>query len=369
MMTMPRKQRRPRSKLSDVAERAGVSAVTVSRALRRPEMVSPQLRERIETAIRDLSYIPNRAASILASSRSNVIGAIVSSLTNGVFVDYLRALHDMFQPKGFQVMVLNSRYSPLEEERAIVTLLGQHPEALILTEVEQTPYARELLEHAGIPIIQTMSLTDKPIDINIGISQYDAGGLATRHLLELGHRRIGLIAARLDSRTRHRVAGYVDAMKAEGRHDAALMEWSPAPSTVKLGGELLGSLLARCPDLEAVFCGNDDLALGVLFECARRGITVPDSLSVVGFNDLEFAASASPALTSIAVPRHEMGRLSAEIILEIIRGSGKRPATTRIDLGFKLSLRGSTKPSASTSGRKLSRSISTARPRKISAAD
>ena len=339
---MPRKQRRPRSKLSDVAERAGVSAVTVSRALRRPEMVSPQLRERIDSAIKDLSYIPNRAASILASSRSSVIGVVVSSLTNGVFADYLRALHDMFQPAGFQVMVLNSRYSPLEEEKAIVTLLGQRPEALILTDVDQTPYARELLEHAGIPIIQTMGLTDTPIDINIGISQHEAGSLATRHLIELGHRRIGLLAARLDSRTRNRVAGYTDAMKQEGLHDEALLEWSAVPSTVKLGGELFGALLSRCPDLEAVFCGNDDLALGVLFECARRGIKVPEQRSVVGFNDLEFAASSYPALTSIAVPRHEMGRLSAEIVLEITRGSGARPKTSRIDLGFNLALRGST---------------------------
>ena len=343
---MPRKQRRPRSKLSDVAERAGVSAVTVSRALRRPEMVSPQLRERIDTAIRDLAYIPNRAASILASSRSNVIGVVVSSLSNGVFADYLRALHDMFQPKGFQVMVLNSSYSPEEEEKAIVTLLGQRPEALILTDVDQTPYARELLEHAGIPIIQTMGLTDRPIDINIGISQHDAGVLATRHLIELGHRRIGIVATNHDSRGRQRVAGYVDAMKAAGIHDEALMELSPIPSTVKMGGELLGTVLSRCPDLAALFCGNDDLALGVLFECARRGIAIPGKLSLVGFNDLEFAADTHPALTTIAVPRQEMARLSAEIVLEIIRGSGQRPNTTRIDLGFKLSRRASTTRSA-----------------------
>lgn len=343
---MPRKPRRARSKLSDVAQQAGVSAVTVSRALRRPEMVSPQLRERIESAIKDLAYIPNRAASTLASSRSNVIGVIVSSLENGVFADYLRTLHDMFQPKGFQLMVLNSRYSPQEEERAIVTLLGQHPEALILSDVDQTPYARELLEHTGIPIIQTMGLTDRPIDINIGISQYEAGALATRHLIESGHRRIGIVATNHDSRGRQRVAGYVYAMKAAGLHDETLMELSPIPSTVKMGGELLGTLLARSPDLEAVFCGNDDLALGVLFECTRRGISIPNTLSIVGFNDLEFAADTYPALTTIAVPRQEMARMSAEIVLEIIRGSGTRPKTTRIDLGFKLSLRASTKPSA-----------------------
>jgi LacI family gluconate utilization system Gnt-I transcriptional repressor len=344
---MPRKSRRARSKLSDVAKRAGVSSVTVSRALRRPEMVSPRLRERIETAIRDLSYIPNRAASALASARSHVIGVIVSSLTNGVFADYLRILHDMFQPAGFQVMVLDSRYSPEEEEKAIVTLLGQRPEALILTDVDQTPYARGLLEHAGIPIIQTMGLTDRPIDINIGISQHEAGALATRHLIELGHRRIGMLAAWFDSRTRDRVAGYVDTMKQSRLYAKTLMEWGPVPSTVRQGSELFGALLGRCPDLEAVFCGNDDLALGVLIECTRRGIAIPGSISLIGFNDLEFAADTYPALTTIAVPRREMARLSAEIILEIIRGSGKRPKTSRIDLGFTLSLRESTKQAVS----------------------
>ncbi len=96
------------------------------------------------------------------------------------------------------------------------------------------------------------------------------------------------------------------------------------------------------PDLEAVFCGNDDLALGVLFECNRRGIAIPDRLSLIGFNDLEFAASTYPALTSVNVPRYEMAKLSADIVLEIIRGSGERPADTRIDLGYNISLRGST---------------------------
>jgi LacI family gluconate utilization system Gnt-I transcriptional repressor len=108
---------------------------------------------------------------------------------------------------------------------------------------------------------------------------------------------------------------------------------------------MFSALLSRAPDLKAVFCANDDLALGTLFECARRGIKVPDQMSVIGFNDLEFAASSYPALTSISVPRHEMARLSAEIVLEIIRGSGARPKTNRIDLGFKLALRDSTKAS------------------------
>ena len=107
-----RHEHRSRSRLSDVAARAGVSAVTVSRAIRHPEMVTPKLRKRIEKAIHDLAYVPNRAASMLASSRTQLIGVVVSSLTNGVFADYLRALHDLLLPEGLQVMVLDSRYVP-----------------------------------------------------------------------------------------------------------------------------------------------------------------------------------------------------------------------------------------------------------------
>jgi len=108
-------------------------------------------------------------------------------------------------------------------------------------------------------------------------------------------------------------------------------------STVKFGGELFQHLLATAPGIDAVFCCNDDLALGVLFACQRLNIRVPADLSILGFNDLDFAASAYPALTSVATPRHEMARRAAEIILQIIRAPRQRPAETRVDLGFKIS--------------------------------
>jgi LacI family transcriptional regulator, gluconate utilization system Gnt-I transcriptional repressor len=342
MAESPHNLQARRTKLTDVAIKAGVSAVTVSRVLRRPEMVSDELRLRVEQAVRELAYVPNRAASNLASARTRTIGVVVSSLTNGVFADYLRALHDVLLPEGFQVLVLNSRYSPAEEEKAIATLLGQHPEAMILAAVEQTAHGRRLLERSGVPVVQTMELTDDPIDINIGLSQHDAGYAATRYLLDLGHRRIGVIAARLDARSRHRVDGYRRAMATAGIATAGLIAMTPRPSSVRLGAELLRELLANVPDSEAVFCCNDDLALGVLFECARLGIPVPSGMSIIGFNDLEFAASTFPSLTSVATPRYEMGRKSAEIVLEIIRGSGMRPASRRIDLGFAIHEREST---------------------------
>jgi len=344
--------RRKRSTLADVAKLAGVSAVTVSRALRHPGMVSPVLRDRVDAAVAELAYVPDVAASRLASARTHAIGVIVSSLTNGVFADYLRALHDTLLPAGFQVVVFSSRYSAEEEEKVIATLIGQHPEAIIIAGIDQTPHARRLLERSGVPVIQTFELTDDPIDINVGLSQRDAGYAATRYLIDRGHRRIGYTAARLDARAHARMAGYHRAMEEARLSTDGLVATTPRPSSVSAGGELLGAILDRRSDLEAVFCCDDNLALGSLFECQRRGIPVPDRIAIIGFNDLEFAACAHPPISSVATPRHEMGRLAAEIVMKIIE-TGERPAARRIDVGFTIRERGSTLPLARPAARSL----------------
>ena len=344
-MTLPRNKSR-RVTLDDVATRARVSAVTASRVLRKPEMVSADLRARVDSAVRELAYIPNQLASALASSHTGRIGVIVPSLTNGVFGDYLRALHDVFIPAGFQVLVLNSHYLAGREEKAIATMLGQFPEAMILAGVDQTPQARKSLQQAGIPVVQTMEMTDDPIDINIGLSQREAGYAAARHLFDLGHRHVGQISAPHDARSRQRLEGYLQAC-AEF-HATPMLASTEDPCTVPLGGSLLTELLTRWPKVTAIFCGNDNLALGALFECQRRGIRVPQDLSIMGFNDLEVSACAYPSISTIAVPRYEMAKRAAEIILEITRGTGNRPKQRRIDLGFRLIARDSTGKSGTT---------------------
>lgn len=345
--------RRKRSTLADVAKLAGVSAVTVSRALRHPGMVSAVLRDRVDAAVSELAYVPDVAASRLASARTHAIGVIVSSLTNGVFADYLRALHDTLLPAGFQVVVFSSRYSSTEEEQVIATLIGQHPEAIIIAGIDQTPHARRLLERSGVPVVQTFELTDDPIDINVGLSQRQGGYEATRFLIARGLRKIGYIAARLDARAHARMAGYNRAMEEARLDTSGLAATTPRPSSVGAGGELLSAILDRRPDLEALFCCDDNLALGALFECQRRGIAVPDRISIIGFNDLEFAACAHPPISSVATPRYEMGRLAAEIVMKIIE-TGERPANRRIDVGFAIRERGSTLPLARPQSRRAS---------------
>jgi len=334
--------RRKRSTLADVASLAGVSAVTVSRALRRPDMVSAKLHDRITAAVRELAYVPDVAASRLASSRTHTIGVIVSSLTNGVFADYINALHDNLLPAGYQVLILSTRYSEAEEEKAIATLLGQHPEAIIIVGIDQSEHARRLLESSGVPVVQTFQLTDKPIDINLGLDQQQGAYEATKALIDLGHKRVGVIASRLDARARARLDGYSRAMREAGLDDMKWRATTPDQTTVMAGGKLLSELIKAGNQPGAVFCCDDLLALGVLFECQRRGIKVPDQMSIIGFNNLEFAASAEPPLATVATPRYEMGKMAAEIVRKIIE-SGERPANPKIDVGFKLELRGSVK--------------------------
>ncbi|MEO8759012.1 MAG: LacI family DNA-binding transcriptional regulator [Devosia sp.] len=333
---------RRRSTLADVARRAGVSPVTVSRAIRHPEMVSEDLRKRIDAAVLTLNYIPNHLASALASTRTQIVGVIVPSLTNGVFDDYLGAIQDVLNPAGIQVLVLNVRYSAIEEEKAIQTLLGYHPEAMIVTGVDQTERSRALLKNSGLPIVQTMDVTDTPIDLNIGLDHAAAGAAAVRYLLDAGHRRIAHLTARTDPRARRRHAGYERAMDELGLSTKGLVAGSPGPSGVVKGGELFSQVLARAPDITAVFTCNDDLALGTLFECQRRGLRVPNDIAIIGFNDLDFCVAAVPPLTTVSTERRHMGTWAAEAILELIRGSGKRPKESWVDVGFSIKHRGST---------------------------
>ena len=330
-----------RKTLDDVARLAKVSPITVSRALRKPDVVSPELRQRIDAAVHKLAYVPNLAASRLASSRSHSVGVIVPTLYNVIFAEYLLALHEVFLGSGFQVVVVNSRYSASEEEDAIRTLLGQRVEAIIIVGVDHTPMARRLLQQSKVPVIETFELTDDPIGINIGLSQTRAGFDATQFLIDLGHQKIGFVVGHLDVRAAARLSGYKQAMeKAKLSYDGLLAS-DPQQSSIALGSYIMGKLSENGEIPEALFCIDDNLALGALMKCRSLGLRIPQDISILGFHDLEFAAYASPSLSSVATNRHQLGKLAAETAIAIITGkSNARP--TQIDLGYQIVSRQST---------------------------
>ncbi len=269
VMRTRRKGGRPT--IADVAARAGVSTITVSRALRDPARVSQELRDQIDEAVRALDYVPDQHARALASARTNVIGVIIPSLTNNVFADVLRGIYDSIAQSPYQVQLGNSRYSPIEEERLLGIFLSQRPAALIVSGVDQTERGRALLKSAGCPIVQIMDLSDDPVDMMVGFSHKAGGHLITSHLVAAGYRRIGFLGARMDPRTQRRLEGYRAALIDADLYDPRRITTTPASSSVSLGRDLLRDLLARMPDTDAVFCNNDDLALGALVRVPAGG--------------------------------------------------------------------------------------------------
>ena len=339
MVRLGKGTRRPT--LKDVAALAGVSPITVSRAIREPGRVSPDLRQRIERTIHKLDYVPDQNASALASTRTNVIGVLIPSLTNIVFADVLRGMYDAVENSPFQIQIANTRYSPLEEERMLRVFLTQRPAAVIMTGIDQTGASRDLLARCDRPVVQIMEKTADPVDMLVGFSHFEASRALTRHMLSVGYRRIGYLAARLDPRTQRRIQGYQDALREAGCADPKLLTATPASSSMTLGRDMFRDLFGRHPDVDAVLCNNDDLAFGALFECQRSGIRVPDQVGIAGFNDIEGTAITCPSLTTVRTPRYEIGRQAIEMAIAAV--GGLPAASKSVDLGYEIMPRESTR--------------------------
>jgi LacI family gluconate utilization system Gnt-I transcriptional repressor len=328
-------------RLTEVAKLAGVSPITVSRFFRTPEVLSVGRRERVESAAKELGYVPNLAARALASQRTEVIGVLIPSLTNNVFSDVLRGIYDALDGSRYSIQLANTRYSILQEERLLRLFLAQKPAGLIVTGINQTPDSRAIMEQVDCPIVQIMEIGPSPVDMMIGFSHFDASKAAISHLLAQGYRKIGFLGARMDPRVQRRLEGYRAAMNEAGLFNERLIVTTAVPTSMTLGGTLFADLLAKAPDIDAVFCVNDDLALGTLFECKRRHMAVPQQMAIVGFNDLEFMASSVPTLSSVRTNRYEMGKNAAAMVIATLEG--RRPDQGVVDLGFSIVQRESSK--------------------------
>jgi LacI family gluconate utilization system Gnt-I transcriptional repressor len=327
-----------RATLEEVAQLAGVSTMTASRALSQPRLVSETTRAKVEQAVTELGYVPNRAARALASSHSRVIVVLVPSLSNAVFTAVLDGIHDAVEAGQYQLLIGNTHYSDAEEEKLLNIYLQSNPDGVLLSGVSHSPHVQRVLGSSRIPIVSMMDLADGEHDLSVGFSQFEAGGAMTRHLLGRGYRRIAFLGAQLDERTLRRADGYRQALQAAGLADPALEVMTAEPSTIALGAELMRRALKR--DCDAVFCCNDDLAHGAIYHCQRHGIRVPHDVAIAGFNDLPASAWMIPSLTTVDTPRYRIGFEAASLLLDVVKG--RTPAQRRIDLGFTLREREST---------------------------
>jgi len=315
--------------------------MTVSRAFNKPDLVSPELRERILSAAAQLNYVQNRVASGLASGGAPVIPVLIPTLHHSVYVPFLDGLCSVLPPAGFEILLSPTEYLIDREEELVSALLGWNPKGLILSGTEHSRKTRTLLKRNGIPVVEVMDLTSDPIDMNVGFSHYQVGREVAEFFAGIGRKRIAYAGTltEIDFRSVRRITGFQEVLKdhALPHH---LIQRSNEPSSISLGRALLTELLRQHPNVDAVFFANDDLAAGAIFECAKRGIKIPDDIAIAGFNDQEIAAEIQPSLTSVSTPRLKMGRLTAEKLLRRFRGEYE-PSNSE-DLGFELIEREST---------------------------
>ncbi len=338
--------------LRDVSRLAGVSRMTVTRVFIRPGQVLPETRARVQQAVQQLGYVPDRAAGGLATRRSGFVGLVLPTLANGNFAALAEGLTEALRPGGYELLIGYTSYSVAEEERQVRTLLSRRPEALLLVGSDRSAPARRLLAHDGPPVIELAELPERPLGRAVGFSNHAVGAAAAGFLLGLGHRRLAALGPsregeRRDSRGEARLAGFAETVRAARLPTDLVRADGRIPLSFQHGAVAMGVLLDRAPDVEAVFAVSDLCAVGALMECRRRGVDVPGQVSLLGFGDFEIGQQMVPPLTTIGVDFADLGRRAGAMTIGLL-DAGEATHDMRVDVGFSVVARGTTRAAGAT---------------------
>jgi len=303
--------------LADVALRAEVSEITVSRVLRNKASVADKTRERVLAVVRQMGYVPNRVAGTLASAGSNLIGVVLPSLSNIVFPDVLRGIHASLASSGYQPVIGVTDYDMNTEEELVASLLSWQPAAMIVSGLHHTDYTVAMLKRSGVRIAELMDIDSPPLDIAVGMSHRQAGYDTAQHLHKRGYRRFGYVGHDRvrDERAARRYEGFREGLQAVGLSLVGETTLD-GPSSTQAGRELLGQLLARHANLDVVVFSNDDMAVGGVFHCFAAGIRPREDLALFGFNGLDIGQALPQPLSTILSRRFLIGKTAAEMILQ-----------------------------------------------------
>ncbi len=329
-----------RPTIRDVSRLAGVSRMTVSRVISDSGLVLPVTRERVNKAIADLGYVPDRAAGSLASRRTGFIALMLPTLTNANFAAVAHGLTEALRPADYDLLIAYTDYDLGEEERQLRNLLARRPEALVLTGAAHRRAASKMLLAADIPVIEIADLPSQPVDRAIGFSNHEVGRTAARYLVARGFKRIGAVAGSaegdvIDHRGEERMRGFEDELRFCGMATDLVLRHGAPPVSYDHGAAAIAVLLERDPAVEAVFAVSDLSAVGVVMACQRRGLAVPGDLSVMGFGDFEIGREINPALTTIHVDFRALGQLTGQVILDLLT-NGSSDAARIIDVGLRI---------------------------------
>lgn len=305
-----------RSTIFDVAQLAGTSAISVSRYFNAPELVGADTRERIRAAIAQTGYIRNQAAGGLASTQGRIVSAIVPSVSNSIFAETIQGLANTLSAHDYQLLLATHNYSLENEEKIVRAMLGWSPRALVLTGVTHSPGTEALLAGLAMPVIETWDLQDGRPYTQVGFSHVDAGAQMTAYLLSKGYRKIVFVDSSNtgDFRAMQRAEGYRTVMQTAGARVSVVRPREAEP--LEAGRQILLEQLRKRTHPDALFFCNDNMAAGAIYEAARAHIRIPEQCAIAGFGDFSFAAQLMPSLTTISVPRYEIGQRAAYNILK-----------------------------------------------------
>jgi len=329
------KARRPKFGMKEIARRAGVAPITVSRALADPEKVSPETRARVLEVVEREGFIRNQLAASMRSGR-RIVGTMVPPLINSGIAEQVQGMSDACHEAGYQLLLIQGDFQPGAEEAAIRALLGWQPAGLILQAFVQSPAARRLLSRGDPAVVEISEIRGrKPIDMAVGVSNFETAYAMTCHLVDKGYRRIGFVSTPIhgNDRLRQRRIGYRQAL-VDRRHAYPHNLEIEVPITPQGGAEALTALTARDPELDVIFCSSDTLAIGAVQECHRRAWKIPERLAIAGYGDMDLASQLFPPLTTVRVKRYDMGRRAVEQLLRRLNGEPDLPRVTPI--GFEI---------------------------------
>lgn len=324
--------------MDTVGKLAGVSQVTVSRALSDPSKVSPQTMERIRQAIEITGFVPNAVAGALASQRSRLISAIIPSITNIVHASMVQGFSETMRAHGYEILLSEGGLDPAVEQKLVAAHLSRRPEAIYLTGIHHTSQTRKMLIGANIPVVECWDLTDTPIDLCVGFNHFEAGRAVAEFAVDIGYSTAATVSAG-DERARRRRDAFSGRFTELTGDPVPTVTFDSAASLPN-GRRALERLLDATEFSKGlIFCSSDILAQGVLIAALHRGLDVPGEIAVLGFGDQDYAAHLEPPLSSVRVDRPELGRIAAAALLARI--AGEDVGNARTDVGFEIIRRGS----------------------------
>jgi LacI family gluconate utilization system Gnt-I transcriptional repressor len=321
-------------RVEDVAREAGVSPITVSRALRTPDLVKPETRQRVADAVAKTGYVVNSIASSLRSGRSSIVTVFVANLKNPHYANAMQGALDAFEGSRFRLMFAQTGYSDELEPGVVETLLPFRPAGLMFTGIVRREETRAALRALNVPVVEMWGGAAEPVDMLVSSSGFAGGQMMGRHFVEQRFRRIAF-AGYAREKDGQRLKGFTAGLAEAGLKPAVIIPRDGAQSFAD-GMTAFDEIVARLPDCDAICFGTDLLAVGALLAARRHGIDIPGQIAVAGYGDLDFAAKVSPSITTVHISDYEVGKLAGGMILSRLGGDSSVQRVIQVPVELKV---------------------------------